>query len=309
MYVVFEGFSPFLFIFESARETMFKDYHPIVNVAYFTFSVGLTALSNDPRFILLSLFFSWAYSVILKGRKMILTNILMIIPIMIIMAVINTFFTHNGATVLFFINDMRITLEALIYGIFGALTISAVIIWFICFSEVMSSDKLIYIFGKTRPVLGLTLSMIFRFIPLLKERFNEIRLGQICMKRAEDERFFGKIRQFVKEISILISWSLESAIETADSMESRGYGLRGRTSFHLFKFSARDKQALAIISILGFFGFVACISGKTDIFYYPEFSPVSFDLMRAAAFLSHAALFVIPLIIDLRGKKKWQLSR
>lgn len=230
MYVVFEGFSPFLFIFESARETMFKDYHPIVNVAYFTFSVGLTALSNDPRFILLSLFFLWAYSVILKGRKMILTNILMIIPIMIIMAVINTFFTHNGATVLFFINDMRITLEALIYGIFGALTISAVIIWFICFSEVMSSDKLIYIFGKTRPVLGLTLSMIFRFIPLLKERFNEIRLGQRCMKRAEDERFFVKIRQFVKEISILISWSLESAIETADSMESRGYGLRGRTS-------------------------------------------------------------------------------
>lgn len=285
---------------------MFKDYHPLVNVIYFAFSVGLTALSNDPRFIVISLTFSFIYSIVLRGKKMILSNFLLIVPVTVVMAAINTLFIHNGATVLFFINDMRITLEALIYGIFSSFMISSVIIWFICFSEIMTSDKLIYIFGKTRPVLGLTLSMIFRFIPLLKERFNEIKLGQRCMKRAGDERFFGRIRQFVKEVSILISWSLESAIETSDSMESRGYGLKGRTSFHLFKFTPRDKRVLAEVTVLGLVGCALCISGKTDIFYYPEFRLLNFDLMRATAFISYAALFVIPTVIDLRGKKKWQ---
>ncbi len=285
---------------------MFKDYHPLVNVIFFAFSVGLTALSNDPRFIVLSLFFSFIYSVVLRGKKMILSNLLMIVSVTAVMAAINTLFIHNGATVLFFINDMRITLEALIYGIFSSFMISSVIIWFICFSEIMTSDKLIYIFGKTRPVLGLTLSMIFRFIPLLKERFNEIRLGQRCMKREGDERFIGKIRQFIKEVSILVSWSLESAIETSDSMESRGYGLKGRTAFHLFKFTPRDKRVLAGIAVLGLIGFGLCLSGKTDIFYYPEFVPARFDLTRAAAFTGYAALFVIPAVIDIRGKKKWK---
>lgn len=286
---------------------MFRDYHPMVNVVYFAYVIGLTALSNDPRFILLSLAASWVYSAVLRGKGMILSNLMIVIPVMLIMGVINTLFSHNGATVLFFINDMRITLESLIYGICSSLLISSVIIWFICFSEIMTSDKLIYIFGKARPVLGLTLSMIFRFIPLLKERFNEIRLGQRCMKREEDERFFGKIRQFIKEVSILISWSLESAIETSDSMESRGYGLKGRTSFHLFKMSPRDKEAIALIFLIGSIGLAACVTGKTDIYYYPVIEFGSFGIFRWAAFICHALLFAVPVSIDLRGKKRWRL--
>ncbi len=43
----------------------------------------------------------------------------------------------------------------------------------------------------------------------------------------------------------MVTWSLENAIETADSMRARGYGLPGRTSFSIYRFDSRDSSALA----------------------------------------------------------------
>ena len=157
---------------ESSR---FSSCHPAVNIIFYTLAIGITMFSLDPVFLCVTTVFAWAYSILLKGRKAIKTNLLFMLPIVLIMTVVNGLFTHNGKTVLFFLNDSRITLEALAYGMAAALLLGAVVVWFASFNVVMSSDKLIYLFGKAAPVLGLTLSMIFRFIPLLKNRFKEIK--------------------------------------------------------------------------------------------------------------------------------------
>ena len=279
----------------------------MVNLIYFSFVLVITMFSNDPVFCVATLVLAWIYSVILKGKETMKSNLLFALPVYILMALVNTLFTHNGATVLFYINDSRITLEALIYGITAATVLTAVIIWFICFSEIMSSDKLIYIFGKARPVMGLTLSMIFRFIPLLRQRFREIRLGQQCMGREEQTKFVGKIRQFAKEVSILISWSLEAAIETSDSMEARGYGLKGRTSFHLFKITPRDKRYLAIITALAILPMICLIMGETDIFYYPRIVFKDWTDLRIVSLMSYIVMMSTPIVIDITGNRKWQL--
>ena len=265
--------------------------------------------STDPYFVLVTLIFAWIYSFMLKGRKALKQNLMMTIPIMIIMGAVNTIFVHNGATILFYISDLRITLEALVFGLVSAMILSSVLIWFSCFSVIMTSDKLIFIFGRTRPVMGLTLSMIFRFIPLLRERFNEIRLGQMAMGRAEERHFIGKVRQFIKEISILISWSLESSIETADSMESRGYGLKGRTSFHLFRMMDRDKILIALFTTSGAILIAALIMGLTDIYYYPMITLGSWGIFKIIAFSLYVILLLVPVVMDLGTLRKWQLSR
>lgn len=41
-------------------------------------------------------------------------------------------------------------------------------------------------------------------------------------------------------LSAMLTWSFENAVETADSMRSRGYGLKGRTSFSIYRMSRRD---------------------------------------------------------------------
>ena len=184
--------------------------------------------------------------------------------------------------------------------------LTSVIVWFASFNIIMTSDKFIYIFGKAAPVLGLTLSMIFRFIPLLKSRFAEISMGQKCMGRGQQKGFLKKTRLILKEVSILISWSLEASIETADSMEARGYGLKGRTGFHLFKLTKRDLRALVAIAVTGGISAAGCIMGRTSIYYYPVIKAGEFDVMTIAAAAAYALLLVIPFAIDMRGEVKWK---
>ena len=284
----------------------FAGYHPAVNLIFFLFAIGITMFSMSPAFLAVTLVFSWVYSLMLSGRKVIKTNLLFTVPVIIIMALINTLFNHNGATVLFYLAGNRITLEAFVSGIVGALLLSSVIIWFGCFNVIMSSDKLIYIFGKAAPVLGLTLSMVFRFIPLLKSRFKEIHLGQRCMGRHVEGGRMAKLRQATKEVSILISWSLEAAIETSDSMEARGYGLPGRTSFHLFRMSPSDWKVLVITMAAGLIGTAGCIMGRTSINFYPEIVPMQWDPVMIVIFIAYCLLLSIPIIIDIAGERKWQ---
>lgn len=284
----------------------FSHCHPMVNIVFFVFSIGITMFSMNPKFILVSMVMSWAYSILLKGSKGIKFNISVTVPVVFVMSVINGMFVNNGVTVLFYLNNNRITLEAIIYGFAAAMVIAAVVIWFSTFNIIMTSDKLIYLFGKAAPVLGLTLSMVFRFIPLLKERFKEISMGQRCMGRGFEKGIFKKVRQGAKEVSILISWSLEASIETADSMEARGYGLKGRTAFHLYKYSRTDRILLIWEILLGSYVFIGVLLGKTNIYYYPKIVLGNVDFYQITLLVSYFILLAIPIFVDEWGEKKWQ---
>lgn len=284
----------------------FAGCHPFVNLMFFAFAIGITMFSTRPVFVIISFICAWAYSILLGGSKAIKLNVMFMIPVIIVMALINTFFTHDGETILFFLKGNRITLEALVYGIVAAFVLTTVIVWFTAFNIVMTSDKFIYLFGKAAPVLGLTLSMIFRFIPLLKSRFAEISTGQKCMGRGMQKGLIKKARLVLKEVSILIAWSLEASIETADSMEARGYGLKGRSSFHLFKFTKRDYMLLVIMLVLGGISTTGCILGKTSMYYYPIITPQSFDAVTVVTVISYTVLLLIPMIVDVKGEKEWR---
>lgn len=288
------------------ESSTFAGYHPAVNFIYFVFVIGITMFSMDPAFLAVTLGASWTWSYILSGSKALKFNMSITIPIMIVMALINTFFVHNGATVLFYLLGNRITLEAFFFGLAGATMISSVVVWFSCFNTIMTSDKFIYLFGKAAPVLALTISMIFRFIPLLKNRYSEISMGQRCLGRHGSGKTFDRMRQTAKETSILISWSLEASIETSDSMEARGYGLKGRTSFHLFKFTRRDKRLLLFILLPGILTALSCFMNLTTIYYYPTIRLGQWGLWKILTLLCYGILLSTPAVIDLQGEKKWR---
>ena len=287
----------------------FASYHPLVNLLYFVFVIGITMFSLSPYFLAVTLLFSWLYSILLKGKKGIKMNLAMGISILVIMTVVNLFFNNNGETVLLYINTNRITAESIGYGIAGGIMLLSVVVWFSCFNVIMSSDKLIYLFGKAAPVLGLTLSMIFRFIPLLQSRFAEISIGQKCMGRGHDQgSLIKRARQFTKEISILIAWSLEASIESADSMEARGYGLRGRTSFQLFKFTRRDGVLAVLFAATGMIVAAAVASGATNMYFYPKIVIPPMNVQTAGALICYCILSAAPIIIDITGELRWKRS-
>lgn len=279
--------------------------HPLLNFVYFAVIIGVTMFSNHPAILLSSFITAWFYSVLLKGKKATRFNFMVLLPVILITVLLNALNVHNGVTVLFYLNGNRITLEAIIFGFVQGIMLSSVIIWFTCFSAIVTEDKFIYLFGRIAPVIALTISMIFRFIPLLKNRFNEVSTAQRCMGRRKNGRSLTRrIRQFGKEISILIAWSLEASIESADSMEARGYGLRGRTSFHLFRLTGKERRILVLMLVLGVICIVACAMDYTNIYYYPKLLLPPLSFVQGISILSFCILMAMAIIMDIRGRNR-----
>ena len=291
----------------------FSGYHPIVNLTYYALAVGVTVFSMSPWFLAATFLLAWCYSILIRGSSIIKLNLIFSFWIIVVMALINVIFTHNGDTVFFYLNGNRITAEALIFGLSAAVMLSSVVIWFTSFNSIISAEKLIYVFGRAAPVLGLTLSMIFRYVPLLKERYAEIHMGQQCLRQGmsgegEKDSWLERIRKAGRSISVLISWSLESSIENADSMEARGYGLRGRTAFHLYRFSTRDAVMEAWLCLLGAVCIAGCIMDKTEALFYPVYVVHPFDAMTLVTLAAFVMLLATPIFLDCAGEARWKRS-
>jgi energy-coupling factor transport system permease protein len=292
------------------RDSAFAERHPLVTAVYYGVVIGITMFSDSIILNGLSLLFAVLYNIFLR-RHALLSSVKTIIFIVILATLINTLFTHNGATVLFYIGGNRVTLEAFMYGLSMSLMFSAVIIWFFSFNAIMTSDKMIYLFGAVTPVLGLTISMIFRLIPLLKSRFEEVKLGQLALGRGDGESFFQKMKTVSKEVSILVSWSLEASIVTADSMTARGYGLKGRTSFHLFKFRKEDAITMAVALLLAVIVIWGKVKGVGLIYYYPVIqrgAPHLNPVVMVITIISYLILLALPILVDSLGEFIWKKS-
>ena len=291
-------------------ESRFGEMHPAVIAVYYVFLLIIIMISNSPVFLITAAVFGLAYGTIHRGLRHSLKMLRVAVLIILFVALINGFFTHNGGTVLFYIGAQRITKESFLYGANMSLVIIAAIFWFSSFNVIMTSDKLIHVFGKLLPVIGLVISMVFRFIPLLQQRLSEIQAGQAALGKERIKGPIRKIRQYTKEISTLVSWSLEASIESADSMSARGYGLHGRTSYSIFKIERSDVVTLAITIACGIAVLVGYHFKIAKLSFYPfivRAKEVSFWL-EAAVYLAFLVLLLLPVVIDLYGELKWKNS-
>jgi energy-coupling factor transport system permease protein len=284
----------------------FATYHPGVIFTYFFLVMGVTMTTYSPGVFAVSVVCAWAYSIYLKGKSALKFNFAVTLAIILFTATFNTLFTHDGQTVLLYINANRITTEALVFGIYSGLMLSTVVIWFSSFNKIVSSEMIMYLFSKVSSIFGLMISMIFRYIPMLKLRYDEISMGQHCIGKEQGNSLPGKIGQVVKKISILISWSLESSIETADSMAARGYGLSGRSSFHLYKWSVRDVIVILLMVAAFAAGTVVALGGNTEMVFYPKMKVPGLTLRGVCETLAFAVYGLMPMIIDICGEYRWK---
>jgi energy-coupling factor transport system permease protein len=107
-------------------------------------------------------------------------------------------------------------------------------------------------------------------------------------------------------MQILLTWSLEEAVQTADSMKARGYGSGKKTSYIPYRMEKRDWGWLMTLLCLFFF----CIAGGTlgygKIVIYPELGTLYLFLIDWLLLLAMSVLFAFPLIVEGREKLRWQ---
>ena len=289
----------------------FKTYHPIVNFLYFVFVIGFSCFFMHPVCLCISLFSGFLYSVMLKGKKQLRTNLLYMLPTLIIMALMNPLFNHEGATVLRYMKSGNpLTLESIIYGICAAAMIVSVICHFSCYNEVMTSDKFIYLFGRIIPSMSLIISMTLRFVPGFFQHLKVVTNAQKCMGRDISRgNIIRRAKNGLNILSIMTTWALENAIDTADSMKSRGYGLPGRTAFSIFSFDKRDMKALIFILLLGGYTLAGNLLGGMYFRFFPSIKTAGVSIFGISVFAAYFLLCMCPVIIELWEVRRWKALR
>lgn len=292
----------------SILHNAFVSYHPTVNFLYFGLVLLFSMCLMHPVCLGISLFSSFAYALYLGGRKTVRFAAFFMLPMLLMAAVINPAFNHKGITVLAYLpTGNPLTLESILYGLAAAVMLTSVVFWFSCYNQMMTSDKLVYLFGRILPSLSLMLSMSLRFVPKLKAQLLAVTEAQRAIGRDPLEgSVVARLKKGITVLSILITWSLENAIETADSMKGRGYGLPGRTAFSIYHFDARDKTALFWLCACGGYLLSAWAIGGFAFRYFPSMQGAPVTPLTLSFYVAYFILCMTPLILNKREDFLWK---
>lgn len=289
----------------------FSGLHPAVSFFFFAAVITLTMLYMHPVLLTVSFIASASYVCVLKGARRFLKTLLYLIPFALLMSLINALFNHAGVTPLFFLsNGNAITKEALTFGFFASLMFCAVILWFDCFNVIMTSDKLLLLFGRLSPSVSLLISMSLRFVPKLGRKIRSIDDARTQIGRGSSQGgFIRRVKNSMSVLSITLTWALESSVTASNSMKSRGYGAARRTSFSIYRFDARDALTLSAC-VLAAGVTVACVlSGGIYARYYPSIIISGFGGVSIIGTAAFSLLCFAPHLFDAKEALVWRRLR
>lgn len=286
----------------------FGDYNPAVIFVCMMSCACTVMFSFNPLIALISLVGAAALWFVRNGRSSARSH-LFYLALLVIIPAVNLLFSHNGATVLLVVNDSPLTLESLLYGLWAAVTVISVLYWFRSFSQIMTSDRLLYLLGGLSPKLALILTCALRFVPHFRQQLTKTEHAQRALGLYKEDNFFDLVKGKLRVYSIMITWALENGITTADSMAARGYGTGRRSTFSLYRFRRSDGVVLAIALALLTVCLVGIGTGAVDYSFYPEADPIPASPMCAAVYLCYGGLVMLPTIIEAEVKIRWRSLR
>lgn len=130
-------------------------------------------------------------------------------------------------------------------------------------------------------------------------------VGRLLGLLGQPRRRLDKVGWGAALLSSLLGWSLENAIETADTMRSRGYGLPGRTCFSIYRLDRRDKGLLGWLALSGGYVVAGWAAGGLSYTYYPACQaaggPGSLSLLTV-----YLALCLTPLALEAWEERQWK---
>lgn len=284
----------------------FQDYNPAAVALYYLAAAGVTMFTMEPVILAISLLgavVSLGVTGLLRQWKAHLYTLVLFAG----MALVNPLISHNGVTVLFVLNHNPVTLEAFVYGVAAGGMIVTVMTWFRAFTAVMTSDKLLYIFGSLSPKLALMLSMALRYVPLFGRQIRAVSQSQQALGLYKEDNIVDRLRGGLRIFSVMVTWTLENGIITADSMTARGYGVGRRTRFSIFRWTRQDVLLVIFTLLLT----AATLFGMTDrtFTYYPAItaSPVTWRVL--SGYIAYGLLCLLPAIITGKEALKWRILR
>lgn len=278
----------------------FSKFNPFVTFLFFILCIASTLIWFEPLFLAAGLLASVLYKIKLEGKKGISYFFKIPLPLTVLTALFNMLFAHYGMTVLFTITQTQFTLESLFYGMCQGIMFSAVITWFSCYSQVVTSERFMAVMGRFAPNCALVLSMALSFIPRLKKNAAEINDARMLLDSGSN-----RLSKSVKNFSALLTLTLEESIDTADSMKSRGF-CGGRKAYSKYSFSFRDGICIVFTAAMFLALCVFKALGVSEFLFDPVIKVQNFSI---APLLVYCVFSFLPLIVDFTEDMRWLLLK
>ena len=288
----------------------FEACHPAVTFIFFASVIYGAVAFKHPVFLLIAYLCAFAYSVKRCGKRAVILN-LCLLPLILAFALYYSSYHHFGVTVLrknFINND--ITLESIVYGLVIGLRFATLCMWLEAIFRVVSSDKVVYLFGKVSPLLSLFLTILLRLIPRIGQEARRINLAQKGIGRGSNQgNIFRRIVNCLRIFSMLITWMISALALESDSMRSRGSLLRGRTAFSIYRFDNRDRAfVIALFSGITLTA-MGAILGATTMFYNPRIIWKPLENVSAVTAAGYAALCLLPMGLEFWTEYRFHRAR
>ena len=285
----------------------FDSYHPMINFIYFTAAIVCMVQFDHPAFLAISFLSMFVFSVKLNGLRSLIFN-LCLLPLIAAYTAWYSYYNHFGVTNLRVnLIGNQITLEAVTVGCVRGVTVAALVMTASCILAVVSADKVVYLFGRISPKLSLFLSILLRFVPRVKQRAGRIELSRRGIgKGCRQGNILQMFLHTLGFLSILITWTLEDFVESAASMKCRGYSLKGRTAFSIYRFDNRDRGF--VIALFGCLTVtvMAVAFNQTSIIYSPEIMMNRITPLSYLFYAVYALLLLLPVLLQVLGEKHFR---
>ena len=225
-------------------------FHPAVPFAWCAAVILCAMLTMHPVYIIAGIACAAAVNRLTGGGRPKIRILAAGLPMLALIALINMAVSPGGVTPLFRIGNTLFTAEALAYGLCAGGMLLLVVGWFSVYARVVPPEKFLYLFSRAAPAAALLVTMTQRMIPLFARRARVVAAAQKTMLcDVSHGSPAARFRSGLRISSILMSWSLEAGLDTADSMKARGYGSGRRGFFVRWCFKPVDAAVLALIAV------------------------------------------------------------
>lgn len=269
---------------------VFEKYHPIVILLYFISILVWNLVMFDPILLSITLLGEIVFYLYLHDFLSGIRYVMGCVSMIPLCSIVNMLLNHRGVTVLFDLGGLPVTKESAIYGCLTGLILSVSLLLFGCYNHVMTSEKIMGVFGGILPGITLIFSMALRLVPKLRRDYHKLKSSHPHQRGI---------------VGALVGFALEDSIETGISMKYRGYGQGKRTSIYVKKMNLRD-MCFAIlffaILILSIYLFLAARI-SFDVYPYVEYTGISNGMW---AYVLYALAVNQPMLLNAKEEIRWK---
>lgn len=283
--------------------TAFDRFHPAVALFLFAALLVFAMAVMQPVYLGISLSAALALSAFMRGWRATLRTIAWQVPLIALIAFVNPLFSASGSTELFRIGSRAFYAESLVYGACMGVMLATTLLWFSNAARVLSSDKIMALFGNTAPTIGLMVSMVARLVPKFVRRGSSISDTQQACTSARSEGLRDGVKARMRMTSVLMGWGMEDSLDTADAMRARGWGSRGRrTTYARWRFRTRDGGALGLFVGLVVINIFLAVAACAQFRFYPTVS----SLTLWWGYVPYGLLVFAPLVLEMKERIRWR---